>query len=187
MKEMVMSEEEIQATCKRLGHQLTDELKGEAKLPLFLCVLQGALEFYADLVKRVDLPMLQDFIEMKSYDGLSTTGSVKITRDLETNIDNRTVVVIDDAVDTGLTMAALLRHLQTIGHPKRIIVCPLFDKRDKRRADVKVDYCGKVILENKFLMGYGFDYKGIKRNVPFVYVPTDSEVKEMEDIVAKRG
>jgi hypoxanthine phosphoribosyltransferase len=187
MKEVVMSEQEIQNVCASLGQQLTKELKDEAKLPLFLCVLQGALEFYADLVKRVDLPILQDFIEMKSYDGLGTTGQVKITRDLTTNIDGRTVVVVDDAVDTGLTMEALVEHLKKSGHAKRIIICPLFDKRDKRRSSVKVDLCGKVILENKFLMGYGFDYKGIKRNVPFVYVPDDKDIKSMQEILAKRG
>ena len=84
-------------------------------------------------------------------------------------------------------MSFLTKHLQEIGKPKQIILCALFDKKIARQVEVKVDYAGRVLTENKFLLGYGLDYKGLKRNIPYVYIPTTEEVAEMDQLLAKKN
>lgn len=180
-----MDEATIGSVCAALGKELTDELREEKKLPLFLGVMKGAVEFISDLVKEVKVPLLLDYVETRSWEGLRSTGKVAITKDFDTNIDGRTVVVVEDIVESGKSMAALLSHIREKGQPKRILVVALFDKPKERKVDVKVDYCGMKLDENKFLMGYGFDYKGLDRNIPYVYVPSDEEVAEMEWLVNK--
>lgn len=180
-----MDEASIKATCVRLGKQLSEELREERRLPLFLVVMKGAVEFSSDLVKEVKAPLLLDYVETKSWEGLRNTGKVAITKDFSTDIEGRTVVVVEDIVESGMSMATLLAHIKEKGQPRRIIVTALFDKPGSRKAPVKVDYCGMKLYENKFLMGYGFDYKGLNRNVPYVYVPSQEEVDEMERLVNK--
>jgi hypoxanthine phosphoribosyltransferase len=170
-----------------MGKELTVLLSDEEKLPLFLCVMKGAMNFMVDLLKRVEVPLLEDYIQIQSYDGTHSTGTIALIKDISTAIDGRTVVIVEDIVDTGLSMNFLLAHLQKIGHPKRIIVCALFDKKCARKVETQIDYAGVVLTENKFLLGYGLDYKGLKRNVPFVYVPSPAEVKAMDEILAKKS
>jgi hypoxanthine phosphoribosyltransferase len=187
MKEIVMSEKEIGEACKRIGKSLTQELSYEEKLPLFVCVMKGAMNFMVDLLKQVEVPLFEDYVQLQSYSGTKTTGQVLLKRDISTPIDGRTVVVVEDVVDTGLSMNFLLAHLKSIGKPKRIIVCALFDKKIARKVETQVDYAGRVLEENKFLLGYGLDYNGLKRNVPYVYVPTHEEVQEMDVLLAKKS
>jgi hypoxanthine phosphoribosyltransferase len=185
MKEMVMTEADIVSACRRLGRQLTEDLKGEEKLPLFVCVMKGAMPFMVDLLKYVDVPLIEDYVQLESYSGTKSTGEVRLLRDLSTSIDGRSVVIVEDVVDTGLSMAFLTKHIRESGKPKRVLVCALFDKKIARQIEVKVDYAGRVLSENKFLLGYGLDYKGLKRNVPYVYIPTSEEVKAMDELLAK--
>jgi len=187
MKEMVMSEEEIISSCRDLGNKLTIRLQNEEKLPLFVVVMKGAMNFAIDLMKYVEVPLLEDYVQIQSYSGTHSTGKIALLHDLSTPIDGRSVVVIEDVVDTGLTMSFLTKHLQEIGKPKQIILCALFDKKIARQVEVKVDYAGRVLTENKFLLGYGLDYKGLKRNIPYVYIPTTEEVAEMDQLLAKRN
>jgi len=187
MDELVISEQEIHDVCSKMGKKLTTLLAQEEKLPLFVCVMKGAMSFMVDLLKRVEVPLLEDYIQIQSYCGTRSTGSVCLVKDIATPIDGRTVVIVEDIVDTGLSMNFLLAHLQAIGHPKRIIVCALFDKKCARKVETQIDYAGRVLTENKFLLGYGLDYKGLKRNVPFVYVPSPAEVGEMDAILAQKS
>lgn len=187
MKEMVMSEEDIRLACERIGGELNQRLAKEEKLPLFVCVMKGAMEFMVDLLKNVKVPLLEDFVQVSSYSGLHSTGKITLNRDLQTSIDGRSVIVIEDVVDTGLTMHYLLEHLREIGKPKQIILCALFDKKTARKIEVQVDYCGRVLPDNKFLVGYGLDYKGLYRNLPYVYVPTSEEVEAMDRELATKG
>lgn len=182
-----MSEKEIDAACPKMGKELTVALSDEKKLPLFVCIMKGAMNFMVDLLKHVDVPLLEDYIQLQSYSGTKSTGEVTLCKDISTNFDGRTVVIVEDVIDTGLSMNFLVSHLKKTGHPKRIIVCALFDKKNARKVDAQVDYAGQVLTENKFLLGYGLDYKGLKRNVPYVYIPTPEEVQEMDDLLAKRG
>ena len=180
---MVLSQDEIQAICKRLGEQITNDLKGEELPPVFICIMKGAAPFYADLIKNVKLNIVCDYMRLSSYEGLSSTGSVKMAQSLHEDITDRTVVIVEDIVDTGLSMDFLLHYINEHYSPKKILICALFDKVIARKNDVKIDYVGHVLEKSEFLVGYGLDYKELLRNVPYVYVPTEEEIAELDKIV----
>ncbi|MCI1244526.1 MAG: hypoxanthine phosphoribosyltransferase [Bacilli bacterium] len=185
MKELVMDEAEIKETCSRLGGELTERLKKEDRLPLFIGVMDGAVEFMSDLIRFVKVPLLVDYVKVQSWEGTHNTGTVRIVRDCQSNLSGRTVVVVDDIVETGKSMELLLARLREMGRPKRIITVALFDKPFARKTSLRIDLCGRSLDKRQFLMGYGFDYKGLNRNIPYVYVPTDEEIEEMERQVSK--
>ena len=186
MEELVMSQEDITRACQRIGSALTKRLEGEKKLPVFICVMKGALNFMAELLKYTDIPLIEDYVQLKSYDGLRSTGKVNIEKDITTSLDGRVVVIVEDVVDTGYSMAALTAHLQAIGKPKQILIACLCDKTGARKVPVNVDYAGREFPQDKFLIGFGLDYKGLKRNVPYVYTPTKEEVEEMDKILEEK-
>jgi hypoxanthine phosphoribosyltransferase len=187
MKEMVMSHQAIDITCANLGQKLTSMLKDEEKLPLFICVMKGAMPFMVDLLKYVSVPLLEDYVQLESYSGTQSTGTVHLKKDITTPIDGRSVIIVEDVVDTGLSMAFLKQHLETLGKAKRIVICALFDKKIARKVEVKVDLAGRVLTENKFLLGYGLDYNGLERNTPYVYVPTEEEVKALDELLKSKA
>ena len=183
MDHMVLGQDEIQAICKRLGAQLTTDLKGEKLPPVFVCIMKGAAPFYADLIKHVDLNIICDYMRLASYAGLSSTGTVKMAQSLHEDVTDRTVIIVEDIVDTGLSMDFLLHYIAEHYKPKKVLVCALFDKIHARKNHVKVDYAGYVLEKNEFLVGYGLDYKELLRNVPYVYVPTMEEIAELDKLV----
>ncbi|MBQ7244022.1 MAG: hypoxanthine phosphoribosyltransferase [Bacilli bacterium] len=184
MKELVMSQEEILDACKRIGSELTKRLSKEEKLPLFICVMRGALNFMADLQKFVDLDILVDYVQVSSYEGTSSTGKIHFARDVSIDVKDRVVVLVEDVVDTGVTMKFLKKHFVDMG-PKEVLVVSLFDKRAERVVEVEADYVGKTLTEPKFLLGYGLDYNDIGRNVPYVYIPTEEEIAAFDKKRAK--
>lgn len=173
---IVLSEAEILDICRRIGGELTKRLKDEVRTPLFLGVMKGALNFMFDLIKRVDRPILTDFIQISSYSGTKSTGKITLKREFETEIKGRTIIIVEDVIDTGVSMKYLIELLKERYEPKQIIVCTLFDKVYARAADVKIDYVGKVLNENYFLVGYGLDYNEIERNTPYVYVAEQEDI-----------
>ena len=182
-KEIILSKQEIEAVLTRIADGLNEELKDEPKTPVFICVMRGAMPFYSDLVKRINRNIMCDYVQLSSYEGgTSTTGKVRLSHDVSINIKDRVVVVVDDVVDSGLSMSFLTKHLRENYSPKRIIVCALMDKPTARLTPMKVDYCGKEMAEPKFLVGYGLDYKQMLRNVPYVYVATPEEIAEIDKI-----
>ena len=181
MKELVLSQEEISVIVKRLGAELTRDLSGEKVPPVFLCVMKGALPFYADLIKEIKIDIACDYLQLTSYGGgLSSTGTVRLDKDVAAQLDDRVVVIVEDIVDTGLSMKFLLEHIHARFKPKKVIVCALFDKEIARKVPVKVDYVGMKLEEAKFLVGYGLDYKELLRNIPYVYVPTEDEIAALD-------
>ncbi len=184
MKEIVLSHGEILQICEQIGKKLTKRLEKERKLPVFLCVMRGALNFTADLMKNVKRSILFDYIQARSYSGTSSTGKIAFDRDVSIDISGRVVVVIEDVIDTGLTMKTLKEHLQKKG-PKEIIVCSLLDKPSMRKVQVEADYVGKVLEKPKFVVGYGLDYRDLFRNVPYVYVPDEEEIKKADASLIK--
>lgn len=186
MQEMVMSEENILGVCKRLGKEISRDLSNEEKLPIFVCVMKGAIQFMVDLMKHVTIPSIIDYVQLSSYEGTSSTGNVKLIKDMSYSVDDRTIVIVEDVVDTGYSMEYLLKHLYAIGKPKRVLICALFNKVNAHKVDIHVDYVGEELKENKFLLGYGFDYKDIQRNIPYVYVPTTEEIAEMDRILKEK-
>ena len=185
MEELVLSFEEIDAIAKRLGKTLTQDLASDEKTPLFICVMKGALNFMAELIKHVSLPILTDYVQLSSYQGTKTTGQVNFKHMLESNPDGRTIVIVEDVVDTGLTMEALENYLRTNFKPKRILLCSLFDKVNCRTVPAKVDYVGKTLTENKFLIGFGLDYDELERNTTYVYTPDKNDLDRLNAILEK--
>ena len=180
MQELVLSQEEIRGVCTRLGAELTKDLQDEEKMPLFVCTMKGAMYFMADLLREVKVPVLEDYVQISSYEGTQSTGKIVMNRAIGTNYDGRTVVIVEDIVDTGLSMDFLLRAVKDGGKPTRVLLVALFDKAPARKIDVKIDYVGVVMDQIKFLIGYGLDYDGYGRNIPYVFVPTPEEIEEMD-------
>jgi hypoxanthine phosphoribosyltransferase len=184
-REIVLSEQEIQDICNDIGAKLSKELANEERTPLFLGVMKGALNFMFDLIKRIDRPIFTDFIQISSYAGVQTTGKINLKKDFDMDIKDRTVVVVEDVVDTGISMKYLIDHLNEHYQPKRIIICALFDKEYARCEDIKIDYVGKVLKENCFLVGYGLDYNELERNVPYVYIATPEDIDKWNEEIQK--
>ena len=184
-REIVLSEQEIQDICNDIGKKLSKDLENEKRTPLFLGVMKGALNFMFDLIKRIDRPIFTDFIQISSYAGVQTTGKINLKKDFDMDIKNRTVVVVEDVVDTGISMKYLIDHLNENYKPKRIIICAMFDKVYARCEDIKIDYAGKKLQENCFLVGYGLDYNELERNVPYVYIATPEDIDKWNEEIQK--
>lgn len=184
-REIVLSEQEIQDICNDIGAKLSKELENEERTPLFLGVMKGALNFMFDLIKRIDRPIYTDFIQISSYAGVQSTGKINLKKDFDMDIKDRTVVVVEDVVDTGISMKYLIDHLNENYQPKRIIICCLFDKEYARCEDVKIDYVGKRLKENCFLVGYGLDYNELERNVPYVFIAQPEDIDRWNEEIQK--
>ena len=184
-REIVLSEQEIQDICNDIGAKLSKELENEERTPLFLGVMKGALNFMFDLIKRIDRPIYTDFIQISSYAGVQSTGKINLKKDFDMDIKDRTVVVVEDVVDTGISMKYLIDHLNDNYQPKRIIICALFDKEYARCEDIKIDYVGKRLKENCFLVGYGLDYNELERNVPYVFIAQPEDIDRWNEEIQK--
>ena len=167
IKSIMISEEEIAKKVKELGKQLTEEYKG--KDLLIVGILKGCMLFLSDLVRAIDLPLTMDFMVVSSY-GTTTksSGVVRIIKDLEREIEGKDVLIVEDIVDTGLTLSYLVENFKT-RNPKSVKVCSLLDKPDRRKAQVDIEYVGFKIPD-EFVVGYGLDYGENYRNLPFVCV-----------------
>ena len=185
MEELVLSHSEIEDITKRLGEQISKDLANEEKTPLFVVVMKGALNFMASLLNNLTIPLVTDYVQVSSYEGTKQTGKVKFKHMLETDPTGRTIVIVEDVVDTGLTIRILKDYLNTSFSPKKVLVCSLFDKVNCRKVDEKVDYAGKVLEKNKFLIGFGLDYDELERNVPYVYTPTKEDLDKLNERLAK--
>src|SRR5580658_4191681 len=163
----MLSAKEIAARVQELGAQITKDYKDR---PLVLvCVLKGSFVFASDLMRAIDLPLRVDFLGVRSYgQGTETTGVVQITQDLVRPIEHEDVLLIEDIVDTGLTMAHLVELLRTRG-PASVRICALLHKPARARVAVAIDYLGFTI-EDRFVVGYGLDLDDRYRNLPYVGV-----------------
>ena len=163
---VLISEAEIRSRIAELGQDLARDYGRES--PILVGVLQGAFLFMADLVRATPIDLTTDFIGVSSYGGSRSSGQVRILSDLSLPIEGRDVVIVEDIVDTGLTLTYLKRTLDA-RHPRSLRVCVLVDKIERRKVDVAVDYVGFTI-PNVFVVGYGFDHDGLYRNLPYVAV-----------------
>jgi len=161
---VIINEAELQTRIVELGAELGRDLAHER--PILVGVLQGAFLFMADLIRATPIELTTDFIGVASYAGGKSSGQVRIVSDLSVSIEGRTVVIVEDIVDTGLTLTYLKRTLEA-RHPRSLRVCVLVDKVERRTVDVAVDYVGFTI-PNVFVVGYGFVYEGLYRNLPYV-------------------
>jgi hypoxanthine phosphoribosyltransferase len=166
---VILSEDDIRKRVKELGDQITADYKGATEDLVLIGILKGSFVFLADLARAIDLPLHVDFIGLSSYgDATSSSGVVRLTSDLSKPIENKHLLVVEDIVDTGLTMRYLLENLRTRS-PASIKLASLLEKPEKNQAGITVDYLGFTIPD-QFVVGYGLDAAGKYRNVPFVGV-----------------
>ncbi len=167
IEEILLDKETIDKRVQELGAQLTQDYAG--KEVVMIGILKGAIVFYADLARAMDVYMKMDFMGISSYgDAQKTSGIVRITKDIDSSITGKHVIIAEDIMDSGLTLSHLIRLLHE-RKPKSIRVCCLLDKPSRRECNLTPDYCGFTI-PNKFVVGYGLDYQGQYRNLPYVGV-----------------
>ena len=167
VEEILLDADTIAARVAELGAQLSVDYA--ERNPVLLSVLKGAVVFLADLMRSMDIPSSIDLMELSSYGaGTETSGQVRILKDLSSSIEGRDVVVVEDIIDTGLTLNYLLRYLAERA-PASIRVCCLLDKPARRLADLEIDYRGFTIPD-RFVVGYGLDFNERYRNLPYIGV-----------------
>lgn len=171
IKSVLLSSEEIQAKVAELGGQLGDDyrdtLAENGQDLLLITVLKGAVFFVTDLARAIPLPTQLEFMAVSSYgSSTSSSGVVRILKDLDRDINDRDVLIVEDIVDSGLTLSWLLRNLAT-RHPRSLRVCTLMRKPDAVRADVDIAYVG-FDIPNEFVVGYGLDYAERYRDLPYI-------------------
>lgn len=174
IKEVLYSEEEISAVVKDLGAQLTKEYEG--KNPLVIGVLKGAVMFMTDLSRAMACDLELDFMDVSSYGaGMESSGDVKILKDLDTTVDGRDLLIVEDIIDTGRTLSYLIEIFK-YRKAKSIKVVTLMDKKERRVVELEADYIG-INVPNEFVVGYGLDFNEKYRNLPYIGI-LKSEVYE---------
>jgi hypoxanthine phosphoribosyltransferase len=167
VKEILLSREEIAAIVSRLGRQISEEYKD--KNLLMVSVLKGSVVFMADLMRAIDIPCRIDFLSVSSYgSGVKTSGVVKIQKDLDIDLAGYDLLLVEDILDSGMTLSYIIEMLRT-RNPKSIKICAFLDKPDRRVADIRADYVGTVVPD-AFVVGYGLDYDERYRNLPYLGV-----------------
>ena len=166
IKEVLLTEEQIQAKVKELAAQISKDYEG--KNPIFIGVLKGVVIFFADMVRNVDIPCEIDFMSIASYSGTTSTGRTDIRKDVSVDIKDRHVVILEDIFDTGTSLTFTVNHLLN-KQPASLAVCTFLDKPERRKPGVELvpEYVGYSI-PNEFVVGYGLDYNEQFRNLPYI-------------------
>jgi hypoxanthine phosphoribosyltransferase len=168
ISEIILTEDQIQKRIKELGAEITKAYDKEDDI-IMICVLRGAVLFMSDLARQINLPVVFDFMDVSSYEGTTSSGMVRIIKDLEENIEGRHVLIVEDIMDTGLTLKHVIDLLKT-RDPADIKVVTLLDKPDRRtEKEIKADFNGFEVPD-KFVVGYGLDYLEEYRNLPYIGV-----------------
>ena len=162
---VLITEQQLDERIKEMGHQIAEDYQGE---PLTIVgILKGAVIFFADLARAIDLPLQMDFMSVSSYgSGTTSSGVVKIIKDLDADVTGRHILLVEDIIDTGITLAYLKEYLSNRG-ARSVKICTLLDKPTRREKAVHVDYIG-FTMPDEFLIGYGVDYAENYRNLPYV-------------------
>ena len=164
---VMCSEKEIQKRIRELAEEVDEDYKAKGKQSIVMVsVLKGAVFFTVDLMKRMELPVVYDTIQISNYGGTEDTQQLKLKKDIDTNVEGKDVLLVEDIIDSGRTLNYLKQHLLEKG-ANDVKIAVLMDKKDKRQFDVNVDYAGFVIPD-KFVLGYGFDMDEKYRNLPYI-------------------
>ncbi len=167
VERVLLSEEYLADVVSKLGKRITEDYKD--KNLLMVSILKGSVIFMSDLMRHVNLPCRIDFMSVSSYNGgVKSSGIVKIVKDLDIQLEGYDLLVVEDILDSGLTLSYILKILSA-RKPKSIKICTLLDKPHQRKADVKADYVGCEVPD-EFVVGYGLDYEEKYRNIPFIGV-----------------
>ncbi|CDZ75208.1 hypoxanthine phosphoribosyltransferase [Peptoniphilus sp. ING2-D1G] len=163
IKEVLYTKEDLDNKCSELAERISEDYDGEI---VAIGILKGAIPFMIDLVRKIKNSVVIDFMDVKSYEGTTTTGEVRILKDLSIKIEGKDVLIIEDIIDTGLTLSYLIEVLKSRG-AKSLNVCTLLTKPARRKKEINVKYVGFEIEDN-FVIGYGMDYNERYRNLPYI-------------------
>lgn len=167
IRQILLTEQQLQEKVKELGRRITEDYKD--RNPLVICVLKGAFIFMADLVKHIEIPLTLDFMAVSSYGAATkSSGVVKIVKDLDTSVEGRDVLIVEDIIDSGLTLSYLIDVLER-RNALSVAVITLLDKPERRNVELDIDYKG-FVLPDEFVVGYGLDYAENYRNLPYIGV-----------------
>jgi len=166
LNKVLVTEQEIRQRVRELGAQITQDYAGRELL--VICILRGGVMFTVDLVREIKIPLAMEFMAVSSYGSgaRQSEGEVRITLDLNTTIAGKDVLILEDIIDSGHTLASVIELLQT-RNPNSLYVCTLLDKFERREVEVPIRYCG-FRIKNEFVFGYGLDMDEYYRNLPFV-------------------
>ena len=168
---VLINEEKLQARISEVAKEISNDFKGQELV--LVCILKGAVYFAVDLSKNLtDNTIILDFMKVSSYgNNLETTGKINFKLDTSVDLENKNVIIVEDIIDSGITLNYLYDYLKT-KNPKILKICVLLDKKERRQKEVNIDYVGFEI-QNKFVVGYGLDYEDKYRNLPYVgYIET---------------
>lgn len=183
MEKLILSEDEIIRICKDLGKQLDEYLKDKEEIPVFLGIMNGALPFLYELVKHVTHPLIIDTLQVSSYQGEESSGKVTLLKEPDHDLENQIVIIVEDIIDTGVTMHYLKEMIKEKYKPKEIKTCILIKRNNiKMQFDETSDFIGIKTDEQKYLVGFGFDYQNLFRNIPYIFVPSIKDVKSWEPL-----
>ncbi|MCQ2533938.1 MAG: hypoxanthine phosphoribosyltransferase [Clostridia bacterium] len=169
---VLISRDELSKMVDDVASKINEAYNGEELI--VVGILTGAFVFISDLVRKLDMPVTIDFMQVSSYEGENSTGVLKVKKDLSTDITGKNVLIVEDIIDTGYTLQCL-KNMLGKNNPKSLKICAAFDKPDRRVNDLKPDFKG-LVIPDEFVVGYGLDYNGMYRNLPDVCV-----VKFVED------
>jgi hypoxanthine phosphoribosyltransferase len=180
MDKLILSEDEISRVCDRLGKEIDAKLsQNDNGIPIFVGVMNGALPFMYELIRHVSTPILLDTIKVSSYDGTGSTGNVTVSKEPDHSLEGKDVVLVEDIIDTGVTMHFLRDFFIKRYKPKHLYVCILIKRNNlQMKYDELADFTGLTTDEQRYIVGFGFDYYGLFRNVPYVFVPSIKDIKD---------
>lgn len=173
ISQTLVSTSEVEEIVARLGAEITAAYPDLKRELMVVGLLRGSFIFMADLVRKIDLPLVVDFMTVSSYgDGTVSSGDVKVVMDLDSSIEGRDVLMVEDIVDTGRTFSKVIRMMRN-RNPRSLKICTFLNKPEARLADVNIDFCGRDIA-NEFVVGYGLDCAQRYRHLPYVGIYTPS-------------
>ncbi len=177
IKEVLYSEEEIRAKVKELGERITEDYKG--KKLFLLGILKGCVPFMADIMRSIDLELEYDFMDVSSYQGTRSMGEVRILKDISTSIVDKDILIVEDIIDTGVTLSYLTKILKSRG-ARSIEIVTMLSKPSRRKVELPVKYNGYEI-DDHFVIGYGMDYNERFRGLPYIGILDESVYSNSEE------
>ena len=168
VEKVLVTQEEIMKRCAEMGKQISEDYKNKKEIPLVVGLLKGSVPFMAEIIKHIDLEIQIDFMDVSSYEGTESLGNIRIVKDLDCSVNNLSILLVEDIVDTGRTLKEVKRMLMSKG-AKEVNVVSLLDKPERRVVDIEAEYVGFTI-PNEFIVGYDHDYDEKYRNLPYIGV-----------------
>lgn len=168
VEKVLVTQDEIMKRCAEMGKEISEDYKNKKEIPLVVGLLKGSVPFMAEIIKHIDLDIQIDFMDVSSYEGTESLGNIRIVKDLDCSVNNLSILLVEDIVDTGRTLTEVKRMLMSKG-AKEVKVVSLLDKPERRVVDIEAEYVGFTI-PNEFVVGYGLDYDQKYRNLPYIGV-----------------